>query len=81
MQVRESAKTGDEQAARKLLRKRTKLAITPHFIPPRVERVTFDSLATMYLTDYTANRPRSLDPICAAPPLETRSEPECASAS
>jgi integrase len=60
-QVRESAKTGDEQTAQKLLRKRTKLANTPHFIPPRVERVTFDALAAMYLTDYRVNRRRSLD--------------------
>jgi integrase len=59
--VRESAETKDELVARKFLRKRMKLANTPHFVAPSVERVMFDDLAAMFLTDYKVNGRRSLD--------------------
>jgi integrase len=59
-QVRESAKTTDREAAEKFLRKRTKLANTPHFVAPSVSRVTFEDLAEAYLRDYRLNGRRSL---------------------
>ena len=49
------------QVAEKLLKERRRTAGTPHFIGPKAERVTFEDLAAMYLTDYTVNRRRSLD--------------------
>src|SRR5205823_9396244 len=49
------------RAAEKLLKERRRTAGTPHFIGPKAERVTFDDLAALYLTDYKVNRRRSLD--------------------
>jgi integrase len=51
----------DRRAAEKLLKERRRTAGTPHFIGPKAERVTFEDLATMYLTDYRVNRRRSVD--------------------
>ena len=50
----------DQRAAEKLLRERRRTAGTPHFIGPKAERVSFDDLAAMYLTDYEVNRRRSV---------------------
>ncbi len=59
-EIRESAKTTDKRKAEKLLRERLRTAGTPEFIGPAAERLTFDDLAGMYLTDYRVNGKRSL---------------------
>jgi integrase len=59
-EIRESAKTTSERKAGSLLRERLRTAGRPDFIGPAAERVTFDDLATMYLTDYRVNGKRSL---------------------
>ena len=51
----------ERRAAERLLKERRRTAGTPHFIGPTAERVTFDDLAALYLTDYKVNRRRSLD--------------------
>ena len=51
----------DRRAAEKLLQERRRTAGTPHFVGPKAERVTFEDLAAMYVTDYTVNRRRTLD--------------------
>jgi integrase len=58
-EIRESAQTPSEQKARTLLRERLRTAGTPEFIGPAAERVTFDDLAALYLTDYRLNGRRS----------------------
>jgi integrase len=58
-EIRESAKTTSEHKARTLLRERLRTAGTPAFIGPAAERVTFDDLAMLYLTDYRLNGRRS----------------------
>src|SRR5262245_17163588 len=59
-EIRESAKTTSEQKAARLLRERLRTAGTQEFIGPAAQRVTFDSLAALYLTDYRLNGRRSL---------------------
>jgi integrase len=59
-EIRESAKTPSEHTARRLLRERLRTAGRPDFIGPAAERVTFDDLAALYLTDYRLNGRRSL---------------------
>jgi integrase len=59
-EIRESSKSTDERKAQKLLRERLRKAGTPDFIGPAAERVTFDDLAAMYVTDYKVNGKRSL---------------------
>jgi integrase len=59
-QVRESTHSTRENVALKLLRERLRTAGTPQFVGPRAERVTFDTLAELYLTDYRVNGKRSL---------------------
>src|SRR5215472_7283548 len=59
-EIRESAKTTNEQKAGRLLRERLRTAGTQEFIGPTAQRVTFDDLATLYLTDYRLNGRRSL---------------------
>ena len=59
-QIRESAHTDNPVKARNLLRERLRKAGTPEFIGPAAERLTYDHLADMYLTDYRVNGRRSL---------------------
>jgi integrase len=63
-EIRESVKkvTGKntESAAKQLRKERLLTAGTPDFIGPAAERLTFDDLAAMYLTDYRVNGKRSL---------------------
>jgi integrase len=59
-EIRESAKTTSERKAGTFLRERLRTAGRPDFVGPAAERVTFDDLATMYLTDYRVNGKRSL---------------------
>jgi integrase len=63
-QIRESVLkvTGKntQRAAETLLRERTRDAGTARFVGPVAERVAFDDLASLYLTDYRLNRRRSL---------------------
>src|SRR5262245_29514424 len=63
-QVRESVLkvTGKNtrRAAEDLLRERLRTAGTARFVGPAAERVTFDDLASLYLTDFRLNRRRSL---------------------
>jgi len=59
-QVRESSKSTHRRAAENLLKERRRTAGTPQFVGPQAERVTFDELAAMYLTDYRVNGRRSL---------------------
>ncbi len=60
MQMRESTESERESDARKLLRERLRTAGTPHFVGPQAERLTFETLAELYLTDYRVNGKRSL---------------------
>jgi len=60
-EVRESAQTEDAKIARRKLRERMRTAGTADFIGPREERVRFDDLAELYLTDYRINGRRSID--------------------
>ena len=59
-EIRESAKTTSEHKARALLRERLRTAGTQEFIGPAAQRVTFEDLAALYLTDYRLNGRRSL---------------------
>jgi hypothetical protein len=59
-EIRESAKTTSEHKARALLRERLRSAGTQEFIGPAAQRVTFEDLAVLYLTDYRLNGRRSL---------------------
>jgi integrase len=47
-------------AAERLLRERLRTAGTAQFIGPQTERVTFDAMASLYLTDFRVNGRRSL---------------------
>src|SRR5262249_58284177 len=47
-------------AAERLLRERLRTAGTPQFIGPQTERVTFDAMASLYLTDFRVNGRRSI---------------------
>jgi integrase len=58
-ELRESSKSPDPRKARALLKERLRKAGTPEFIGPAAERLTFDDLAAMYLTDYKVNAKRS----------------------
>jgi integrase len=58
-EIRESAKTTSERKAGTFLRERLRTAGRPDFVGPAAERVTFDDLATLYLTDYRLNERRS----------------------
>ena len=51
-EIRESTRAEDEGKAWKLLEARQKKTNTPHFVDPKIERVTFDELAEAYLRDY-----------------------------
>ena len=59
-EIRESAKTTSDHKARALLRERLRTAGTQEFIGPAAQRVTFEDLAALYLTDYRLNGRRSL---------------------
>jgi integrase len=59
-EIRESAKTTSEHKARALLRERLRTSGTQEFIGPAAQRVTFEDLAALYLTDYRLNGRRSL---------------------
>jgi integrase len=59
-EIRESAKTTNEQKAGRLLRERLRTAGTQEFIGPAAQRITFEDLAALYLTDYRLNGRRSL---------------------
>ena len=59
-EIRESSHSTEERKARTLLRERLRKAGTPDFIGPAAERLTFEDLASMYLTDYRVNGKRSL---------------------
>ena|SRR5262245_27536962 len=54
-EIRESAKTTSEQKAGRLLRERLRTAGTQEFIGPAAQRITFEDLAALYLTDYRLN--------------------------
>src|SRR5262249_29429534 len=54
-EIRESAKTTSEHEARALLRERLRTAGTQEFLGPAAQRVTFEDLAALYLTDYRLN--------------------------
>jgi integrase len=47
-------------AAKRLLRERLRTAGTAQFIGPQTERVTFEDLASLYLTDFRVNGRRSI---------------------
>jgi len=59
-EIRESANTTDPRKAGNLLRERLRTAGTPQFIGPTAQRLGFDDLAGMLLTDYRVNGHRSL---------------------
>ena len=58
-EMRETAKTTQRRKAERLLRERLRKAGRPDFIGPAAERLTFDDLAALYLTDYQVNAKRS----------------------
>jgi integrase len=57
--VEESSKTGDEQQARKLLRRRLKAADTPLFVAPQAQRVMFEDLCDLLRRDHARKGNRS----------------------
>ena len=59
-EMRESSKSTDKRKAEKLLRERLRTTGTPAFVGPAAERLSFDDLAAMYLTDFRVNGKRSL---------------------
>src|SRR5262245_11389846 len=59
-EVRESAKTNEPQRAARRLRERLRSAGTPSGVGPQAERVSFEGLAALYLTDYGVNHRRSV---------------------
>ena len=59
-ELRESSGSNDRRKAEQLLRERLRKAGTPEFVGPAAQRLTFDDLAAMYLTDYRINAKRSL---------------------
>ena len=60
-EFRESSGSDDERVALKLLKQRIKETGRPHFVGPSEERLMFDELAEMLLTDYKVNGRRSAD--------------------
>ena len=65
-QVCESAKTTDKAEARRVLRARLGQIAEGRYAGPAAERVTFENLAEMVLTDYRVNGKKTL------PDVETR---------
>src|SRR5262245_31951159 len=59
-ELRETSHSTDQRVAERLLRERRRKAGTPEFIGPAAERLTFEDLAAMYLTDYRLNGKRSV---------------------
>jgi hypothetical protein len=59
-QVCESARTDDKVEARRLLQARVGQIAEGRFVGPAAERVTFEDLAEMILTDYRINGKKSL---------------------
>jgi hypothetical protein len=57
---RESAKTENESAARKLLKKRIGEVTSGKLIGPSEERLSFENMADALVTDYEINKLRSL---------------------
>ena len=57
---RESAKTENESAARKFLKKRIGEVASGKFIGPSEERLSFEDMADALVTDYEINKLRSL---------------------
>jgi integrase len=60
-EYRESLRSNSESQARKLLKKRIGEVVNGQLVGPTEERLTFDDLAKMLLTDYEINGKRSLD--------------------
>jgi integrase len=60
-EFRESSGSDDERVAFKLLKQRLRQTGGTHFVGPAEERLKFDDLAEMLLTDYEVNGRRSLD--------------------
>lgn len=58
---RESSRSDSEAKARKLLKKRIGEVANGHLIGPSEERLGFDDLAKMLITDYEINSRRSVD--------------------
>jgi integrase len=59
-EIRESSKSTDKRKVEKLIRERLRKAGTPEFIGPAAERLGFEDLAAMFLTDYRVNGKRSV---------------------
>jgi len=60
---RESSRSDSEAQARKLLKRRLGEAGTGRLVGPSEERLTFEDLATMLLTDYEINGKRSVESV------------------
>jgi integrase len=60
-EYRESSRSDSEAQARKLLKKRIGEVATGQLIGPSEERVSFEDLAKMLITDYEINGKRSVD--------------------
>lgn len=59
-EIRESSKCTNQRKAGNLLRERLRKAGTPEFLGPAAERLSFEDLAAIFLTDYRMNGKRSL---------------------
>jgi integrase len=62
-EYRESSRSDSENQARKLLKKRIGEVAGGNLVGPTEERLTFDDLAKMLLTDYEINGKRSVDSV------------------
>ncbi|HLK86296.1 MAG TPA: site-specific integrase [Candidatus Binataceae bacterium] len=60
-EYRESSRSSNESQARKLLKKRIGEVANGHLIGPSEERLSFEDLAKMLITDYEINGKRSVD--------------------
>jgi len=62
-EYRESSRSDNESQARKLLKKRIGEIANGHLIGPSEERLTFEDLGKMLLTDYEINGKRSVESV------------------
>lgn len=59
-EIRESSRSTKRSVAQRLLRERLRTAGTPAFLGPVAERLGFEDLAAIYLTDFRVNGRRSI---------------------
>jgi integrase len=62
-EYRESSRSDNESEARKLLKKRIGEVASGHLVGPTEERLTFEDLGKMLLTDYEINGKRSVESV------------------